>query len=379
MSIEVWPFLVSRNRYIDYRTIVAPDFICEAKIPNLLARVAEGELTEREQLFMRKVIGSKADDFTIAFRVIKATEKYINPTGKNNILKDQFGREIYMFEGIVTREIREDFIISEENFQEVRQQLTASYREFWDLVDPPSAIPSQSFLLKKDIVSSRLVLKILDPFEVRTPIPPLSPKPPVPTVPPKPPVPPIKPQVVFFFVLVVIFLVIASSIYLSASARNIESAVKSDPNLNSIVDVNVDVTRGLTKVFLKGSISVNSIIPEENLINFGKISKQTLLKEIEEIARREGATEVDTRDLKINIPLERIGEDGNYDLNGLAKKVKSALENNPEFENVYVAQNGSTVVLKGTISNRALLEKMRKTAEEVKGATKVDTTKVEVE
>ena len=46
MSIEAWPFLVSRNRYLDYRTVVAPKFICEAGISNLLARVADGDLTQ---------------------------------------------------------------------------------------------------------------------------------------------------------------------------------------------------------------------------------------------------------------------------------------------------------------------------------------------
>lgn len=154
MSIKVWPFLISRNRYLDYRTVVAPDFICEAKVSNLLARVAEGELTDPGQGIMRNIIGSKAGNFTIAFRVIKATEKDINPTGENNILKDQFGREIYMFEGIVARGIREDFIISDGDFQEVHQQLTASYREFWDLVDPAPAISSPSFTLKTESVNN---------------------------------------------------------------------------------------------------------------------------------------------------------------------------------------------------------------------------------
>ncbi len=168
MSIKVWPFLVSRNPYLDYRTVVAPDFICEAKIPNLLARVAEGDLTEPGQAIIRQVVNSKVGVFNIVFQVIKATEKDINSTGENNILKDQFGREIYMFEGIVARKIGEDFIISDGDFQEVHQQLTASYRKFWDLVDPSPAIPSQSFSLDMDSVSSRLVLKRLETLEIRT-------------------------------------------------------------------------------------------------------------------------------------------------------------------------------------------------------------------
>ena len=185
MSIEVWPFLVSRNRYIDYRTIVAPDFICDAKIANLLARAAEGELTEPGQGIIRQVIGSKARDFTIAFRVIKAIEKDINPTGENNFLKDQFGREIYLFEGIVARGIREDFFVSDRNFQKAHYQLTTCYQKFWDLVSPSPAIPSQLFPLDMDSASRSLVLKKLEPLIVE----PLLPK-------------PILPQVLFVFHLV---------------------------------------------------------------------------------------------------------------------------------------------------------------------------------
>ena len=32
MNKEVWCFLVSANKYLDYRTVVAPDFMCEKKM-----------------------------------------------------------------------------------------------------------------------------------------------------------------------------------------------------------------------------------------------------------------------------------------------------------------------------------------------------------
>src|SRR4028118_1153524 len=89
MSIEAWPFLVSRNRYLDYRTVVAPKFICEAGISNLLARVADGDLTQSGCAYTRRVQGSKAGDFSIIFQVVEATEKDINPEGGNQVIKDQ--------------------------------------------------------------------------------------------------------------------------------------------------------------------------------------------------------------------------------------------------------------------------------------------------
>ena len=168
MSIEVWPFLVSRNPYLDYRTVVAPDFICELKIPNLLARLAEGELSRVGYAIIRHVIGSKAGDLTVAFRVIKAMEKDIEPTGENNILKDQFGREIYIYEGILARGLLREFRIDDRNLQEIHQQLTASYREFWDLINPTPAIASSSFPLDMENVDNPLVLERMATFEVKS-------------------------------------------------------------------------------------------------------------------------------------------------------------------------------------------------------------------
>ncbi|NEQ12001.1 MAG: WD40 repeat domain-containing protein, partial [Moorea sp. SIO4E2] len=106
MSINAWPFLVSRNRYLDYRTVVAPDFICDAKIANLLARVTDGDLTEPGKGFIRQIAGTEAGDFTIVFRIIQATEKDLNSKEGDDILKDEFGRKIYLIEGVVIQGIK---------------------------------------------------------------------------------------------------------------------------------------------------------------------------------------------------------------------------------------------------------------------------------
>lgn len=169
MVIKAWSFLVSRNRTLDYRTVVAPDFVCEAKISSLLARVAEGQLTNPGQGFKRKVVGSKVGNFTIVFRVIKAVERDINLTG-DYILKDQFGREIYIFEGIVVKGNIENFDISEQDFQEVHQQLTASYENFWGLVDPVPAFPSHPFSLNTEKVNSSIALEELELFDLTEPL-----------------------------------------------------------------------------------------------------------------------------------------------------------------------------------------------------------------
>jgi WD40 repeat protein len=147
MSIEAWAFLVSRNPYIDYRTIVAPDFICAAGIPNLLARAADGELTEIGHAICRRIEGSDVEDFTIIFRVIEAKGAYINSTDGNNILKDSFGREIYLIEGLVVKGT-DKVSITNEDLENAHEQVKASYQKFWEYTDIPMVESSSCFSLK---------------------------------------------------------------------------------------------------------------------------------------------------------------------------------------------------------------------------------------
>jgi osmotically-inducible protein OsmY len=81
------------------------------------------------------------------------------------------------------------------------------------------------------------------------------------------------------------------------------------------------------------------------------------------------------------IPPERMGLNGEYDQSGLAKRVAQAFDANPDvadIETVYVAQLGTTVVLKGTVASQELVNKLVTIAKGVKGATGVETNQVTV-
>ncbi|MBD2460916.1 phospholipid-binding protein [Oscillatoria sp. FACHB-1407] len=82
-----------------------------------------------------------------------------------------------------------------------------------------------------------------------------------------------------------------------------------------------------------------------------------------------------------SVPPERMGLNGEYDESGLAKRVALAFDEDStvdDIDTLYVAQTGSTVVLKGKVPNRELLNKMVSIARGVNGATAVDTAQVEV-
>ncbi|MGE5657421.1 MAG: BON domain-containing protein [Actinomycetota bacterium] len=81
------------------------------------------------------------------------------------------------------------------------------------------------------------------------------------------------------------------------------------------------------------------------------------------------------------IPPERVGLNGEYDQSGLAKRVALAFDQNPQvanIETVYVAQLGSTVVLKGKVPSQDILNQLVNIARSVNGATGVETNQVSI-
>ncbi len=82
-----------------------------------------------------------------------------------------------------------------------------------------------------------------------------------------------------------------------------------------------------------------------------------------------------------SIPPERMGLNGEYDQSGLAKRVALAFDEDPQLDDVdtlYVAQTGSTVVLKGEVPSQDILDQMISVAQGVSGATDVSSDQVTV-
>ncbi|NEU76701.1 hypothetical protein PI95_030385 [Hassallia byssoidea VB512170] len=132
MTIQAWTFLISRNQSIDYKTVVAPDFISEAKIRSLLTKVTEEDFTESGQISIREVNGSEVGNFTVVFRSVKARNNDIGEEG-NKVLKDAVGREIYWVEGLVFQKNLHEmqYKIGESHLDQAHRYLQKKYREFW--------------------------------------------------------------------------------------------------------------------------------------------------------------------------------------------------------------------------------------------------------
>lgn len=165
-KIQAWRFLVSRNQFLDYRTVVAPDFMCQINIASLLAEAAEGDPISEDHAYYREIYGSKSGNLTIIYRVLEAQARYIN-TDAEGVLKDSFGREILFIEGIVVKGIHASLPITLENLEFDHQQLVHDYCDFWEWVSPQPAISSEA--RKLTFENSRTLGKInLPPYVIET-------------------------------------------------------------------------------------------------------------------------------------------------------------------------------------------------------------------
>jgi osmotically-inducible protein OsmY len=98
-------------------------------------------------------------------------------------------------------------------------------------------------------------------------------------------------------------------------------------------------------------------------------------KKEEEKAKATPRVDVKAAATKENIDPAKVGLDGKFDESGLAKRVAKALDDAGISDNVglWVAQTGSTVVLKYNPDAESVLDQAKKVAQGVDGATAVKT------
>jgi osmotically-inducible protein OsmY len=81
------------------------------------------------------------------------------------------------------------------------------------------------------------------------------------------------------------------------------------------------------------------------------------------------------------VAAERMGVNGEYDQSGLAKRVALAFDEDTsvtDVETLWVAQTGSSVVLKGAVPSQEVLDRMMELASGVSGTTEVNTDQVTI-
>jgi hypothetical protein len=77
-----------------------------------------------------------------------------------------------------------------------------------------------------------------------------------------------------------------------------------------------------------------------------------------------------------------MGLEGEYDVTGLAKRVAAAFDrdtNLSKIETLDIAQDGSTILLKGSVPEASVLDHLVEIAEKVDGSKAIDTSQVTIQ
>ncbi len=87
------------------------------------------------------------------------------------------------------------------------------------------------------------------------------------------------------------------------------------------------------------------------------------------------------KDTSTSIAIERTGLEGEYDPSGLAKRVAKAMAEDSilgEISTVYVAQNDSNIIFKGTLPNKTMIDRLVTVAQNIEGVGQVDISQVKI-
>ncbi|MFB2875523.1 WD40 repeat domain-containing protein [Floridanema aerugineum] len=104
-------------------------------------------MTEQGTALYREIHNSKVGDLTLVFRVVEALAEDIG-ISSSGVLKDLFGREIYLIEGIVLQGIVPNILTTAKNLEEAHKRILGDYRKFWEAEDSFSTVASEPFTLQ---------------------------------------------------------------------------------------------------------------------------------------------------------------------------------------------------------------------------------------
>jgi hypothetical protein len=160
-----WPFLISRGRDTGYRTIVAPDFLCNLGRRGLLLEVAGGDIREGDVATYRAILGqgTNVGDLSVVYRTIPARGTDIDIEG--DLLRDRQGRRIALVEGVVLRGRQPAVDVRSGDLERTHHAVIAAFRSFWQNERSFDVVPSTPL----EISNRPLDLRLEPPYVLSDP------------------------------------------------------------------------------------------------------------------------------------------------------------------------------------------------------------------
>jgi hypothetical protein len=164
---QAWPYAVARGRVSGYQAIAGPRFLTDAGLTYLLEYASTGEAGEPGTATVREVIGTTPQPLSVVYRVAVARASRYG-LGDDSPLRDQAGRVIPVFEGLVLRIPAGQVAsigLTVSDLDRVSEVSVHAFRRLWTASEaiepePTAAIPAGGADLP------RLSLRLADPYVV---------------------------------------------------------------------------------------------------------------------------------------------------------------------------------------------------------------------
>jgi hypothetical protein len=128
-----YPFVVARNRTLDWRALVAPDELISANEDYALV-LQTGE-EHPAPVTIRRWDDHSARPWVLCYRSVPADPGFVGED-RSGQLKDKFGRKLYLVEGVVLPGSGEPSTArARELVEQVHDDAVSAFRDFWSEVD----------------------------------------------------------------------------------------------------------------------------------------------------------------------------------------------------------------------------------------------------
>jgi hypothetical protein len=143
-----WPFLVARGRRRGYRTVLAPDFLAERNLHNVLSESSNGGAAQGSAVCSVDLDHAELGPMTLSYRTEQLTAADLGgASAGDEPVTDEHGRPLEILYGIVARD-RLSGPPDGEDLQTARSAALRSYRRFLDEEEGFHVDASRSFALR---------------------------------------------------------------------------------------------------------------------------------------------------------------------------------------------------------------------------------------
>ncbi len=163
--MQASPFLITANKPLGYRTVVAPTNL-NSRIAKLLADVAGKDISQDGTANARIIRGGVHGDFTLIYRRIRAKSSLITPN-TTGYLKDSFGRDIFLIEGIIVDGVRDNITVLQKEFEQAHKIVAEHFKDFWTWEKDKPYIKDSSSIIIGKTKGSPLSISYEDDYVVR--------------------------------------------------------------------------------------------------------------------------------------------------------------------------------------------------------------------